>query len=394
MSTHSTRIPSYRCHKPSGLAVVTLGGTDHYLGRHGSLESKAEYERLIAEHLANRQPRAINPSGFPEISVAEMILAVWKQAENHYCHSDGTPTRELDNLRHALRPLRNLYGHTRAIDFGPLALRGIREKLMQTGLCRTTINARINRIRRVFRWATSLELIPVTVAQALATMPGLQRGRCAAPESPGVKPVPWADVEATLPHLSPTVAAMVQVMRFSNCRAAEVVRMRSCDLRMDGEVWMFRPQSHKNAWRGHDRLIYLGPQVQSILRPFLKPDLQSFLFSPGDALENHHARRRAQRQSKRTPSELCRQRKNKVRWLPRPRYDVNTFQQAVRRACRRAGVPGWSVLQVRHTRATEVRERYGLEGAAAALGHRRVETTQIYAERNERLSRSIAQEIG
>ena len=81
-------------------------------------------------------------------------------------------------------------------------------------------------------------------------------------------------------------------------------------------------------------------------------------------------------------------------WEPRARYDVNTFQQAVRRACRRAGLPPWSVLQVRHSRATEVRQRYGVEGAAAALGHRRVETTQIYAEKNERLSRDIAREIG
>jgi hypothetical protein len=30
---NSTRIPSYREHKPSGQAVVTLNGRDHYLGR-------------------------------------------------------------------------------------------------------------------------------------------------------------------------------------------------------------------------------------------------------------------------------------------------------------------------------------------------------------------------
>jgi integrase len=87
-------------------------------------------------------------------------------------------------------------------------------------------------------------------------------------------------------------------------------------------------------------------------------------------------------------------RKRFPRWMPRARYDANTLQQAVRRACRRAGVPTWSILQVRHSRATEVRERYGVEGAAAAMGHRRVETTQIYAEKNERLSRDIAREIG
>jgi integrase len=70
------------------------------------------------------------------------------------------------------------------------------------------------------------------------------------------------------------------------------------------------------------------------------------------------------------------------------------MQQAVRRACRRAGVPGWTALQVRHTRATEVRERYGVEGAQASLGHARVETSQIYAEKNRQLAERIAREIG
>jgi hypothetical protein len=49
---------------------------------------------------------------------------------------------------------------------------------------------------------------------------------------------------------------------------------------------------------------------------------------------------------------------------------------------------------VRHTRATEVRERYGVEGAQASLGNARVETAQIYAERSRELARRIAREIG
>ena len=29
-------LPSYRLHKPTGQAVVTLNGKDNYLGRHGT----------------------------------------------------------------------------------------------------------------------------------------------------------------------------------------------------------------------------------------------------------------------------------------------------------------------------------------------------------------------
>lgn len=41
--------PKYRNHKRSGQAIVTLSGTDHYLGPHDSPESKVEYDRLIAK---------------------------------------------------------------------------------------------------------------------------------------------------------------------------------------------------------------------------------------------------------------------------------------------------------------------------------------------------------
>ena len=49
----SLRTPSYRLHKPTGQAVVTLSGQDHYLGKFGSTGSRAEYDRLVAEWLAN-----------------------------------------------------------------------------------------------------------------------------------------------------------------------------------------------------------------------------------------------------------------------------------------------------------------------------------------------------
>src|SRR5262249_7687012 len=51
-----------------------------------------------------------------------------------------TPTRELDNYRDALRPLRKLFGRTQASEFGPLRLRAVREEMLRADLCRKTIN--------------------------------------------------------------------------------------------------------------------------------------------------------------------------------------------------------------------------------------------------------------
>jgi len=48
------RIPSYRLHESWGRAVVTLSGRrDFYLGPHGTPASRDEYDRVIAEWLAN-----------------------------------------------------------------------------------------------------------------------------------------------------------------------------------------------------------------------------------------------------------------------------------------------------------------------------------------------------
>jgi len=53
------KLPKYRCHKPSGQAVVTLSGKDFYLGPHDSAVSRVEYDRLVAEWLVNG--RALPP---------------------------------------------------------------------------------------------------------------------------------------------------------------------------------------------------------------------------------------------------------------------------------------------------------------------------------------------
>ena len=46
-------IPGYKRHKASGRAVVRINGTGIYLGFYGTKESKAEYDRIIKEWLAN-----------------------------------------------------------------------------------------------------------------------------------------------------------------------------------------------------------------------------------------------------------------------------------------------------------------------------------------------------
>jgi integrase len=420
-------VPSYRLHKQSGQAVVTLsdglgGRRDVLLGRYGTPESRAEYARVIAEWEAGgrRLPaRGAEGSAAADLTVNELLLHYWRWAGQHYRDAGGNQSRELENVRLAVRPLKALYGHIPARDFGPLALRAVRqalveqpvtarvkvtepetgkarweEKVLRHGLARRVVNARVNRIRRVFKWAVGMELLPPSVLQGLQAVPGLQRGRGEAREAEEVAPADPAHVEATLPHLPPPVRAMAEVQLLTGMRAGEVMTMRAIDLSTTGPVWVYRPASHKNRLRGKDRVIFLGPKAQEVIRPFLKTDLHAYLFSPRAWMEEQRARRAAARKTKRPPSQLARKRKARPKRAPGERYTRRSYRYAVVRACHKAGVPEWSPLQLRHTAGTLIRQRYGVEAARVVLGHSKVETSQIYAERDLGAAQRIMAEMG
>src|SRR5262249_60160568 len=138
---------------------VTLSGRDFCLGRYGTVESRSEYDRLVAEWLAaGRQIKGTaGAMAHAELTVNELILGYVRHVDSYY-QKDGQPTSEPRNIKLALRPLRHLYGHTSARTFGPLALKVVRQAMVDSGLCRTEVNKRVRRIVRAFRWAAENEL--------------------------------------------------------------------------------------------------------------------------------------------------------------------------------------------------------------------------------------------
>ena len=106
----SRPVPKYRKHKLTGQAVVTLNGGDHYLGPHNSKTSIAEYDRLIAEWLANgrRLPHDDENASF---TINELIVVYWNFAVGYYV-KNGEPTEKNCGIKAAFRFVRELYGRT------------------------------------------------------------------------------------------------------------------------------------------------------------------------------------------------------------------------------------------------------------------------------------------
>jgi integrase len=389
------RTPSYRLHKPTGQAVVTLCGRDHYLGKHGTPASRAEYDRLIAEWLCNGRPfiPAAATTHPAQLTVSEVMLAYLRHAEGYYV-KNGRPTSEVRNIKLALRPLRARYGHTPAIAFGPLALKAVRQAMVESGLCRNEVNKRTRHVVRMFRWAVENELIPAAVHHGLKAVAGLRKGRTEAREREPVRPVPEEHVEAVRPFVSRQVWAMIELQRLTGMRPGEVVIMRTADLNMTGPVWSYRPASHKTEHHGCERVIYLRPRAQEVLRCWLRTDRAAYLFSAREAVDESLATRRKERISPMTPSQATRRCKGRRSRFLGDHYTTDSYTRAIARACRRAGVPPSHGHRLRHNAATRLRKEFGLEVARVILGHSSAAVTEVYAEADHEKARAVMERAG
>jgi integrase len=401
-------IPKYRKHRASGQAVVTLHGKDHYLGPHNTKASKLKYDLVIGEWLAGGRNPLITDSA--NLSVVELCARYFKFAVKYY-QKDGKCTGEVPAIKAMIKAIKPVYGEHECIEFGPLALKATRLKMIAGGWARSYANSQIARVKRMFKWGVSEQLIPIECYQTLATVAGLRRGKSDARESDPVLPVEDEHVEATLPFMSPVVADMVRLQRLTGMRPAEVCILRPCDLERSGQVWEYRPESHKTEHHGKQRLVFIGPQGQEILLRYLARDSQAYCFRPCDS----ESKRRASVHSERKTPLSCgnrpgTKRKRRPKKSPGERYDSRSYWRAIKYACDKAfPIPEslseveakewkskyrWAPNQLRHTAATEIRRKFGLEAAQVILGHSRADVTQVYAERDIAKGLEVAAKIG
>ena len=418
--------PAYSRHKGSGQAVITLDGKDIYLGSYNSVASRNEYDRVIAEWLANGRRLQKKTTDY---SVAEVAAQFWTYAQVYYAEIEGKPNKEREAYKTALAPLVRLYGRKIATDFGPLALETVRNAMIDQGWCRTHVNRQIARLKMVFKWAVSREMIGGSVHHALSAVSGLRKGHSKARESAPVKPVSDAMVNVTLDHVSPTIQAMINFQLLTGCRPGEMCQMRTGDIDRSGEVWVYTPGSHKTEHHGHARTIHIGARAQAALMPFLKMDPAAYCFSPAEAED---ARRDAQHAARKTPAHqgnnIGTNRRRRPKRPAGDKYEIASYRRAIARGCdtafpppdhlaKRKGESGlqwqrrltpeqrtelakwrkqhsWHPHQLRHAAATAIRKQFGIESAQHVLGHASPNMTLVYAEKNSEVARHVAAVIG
>jgi len=283
------------------------------------------------------------------MNVNTLVQHYMEWADRYFRDAQGKPTSRVAVVRTVLEVLVEHCGHLDADSFRPNDLRALRDKWIERGLARTTVNNYTAVVRSVWKWGAGREMVAPETVAALSYVEDIPKGRGLAVEPEPVEPVPDADIEAALAYLPREARDMVELQLLTGARPGELLTLRAEDLDRSKEVWVAELGQHKTAYAGRTRRLYFGPKAQTVLRPYLL--------------------------------------------LPKPftRYsDVAAYRRAVARACRRAGVTPWSPNQLRHTAATRIRKEWGLEAAQIMLGHAKADVTQVYAERDEEKALAVA----
>lgn len=415
-------LPKHCLHRPTGIGRIRWRGKTHYTGkwtrRRGVWKptkgAEAAYNAICAQLLAHGgilpEPTEAAEAEDAGILVLELVDAYLSYVENvRHAGREGT----LGRIRSTMAVLLEVAGEVPVRDFGRRELIGCRDAMVagkakrrrkrddpdaepqwdRKPWSRSTVNAAISQIKRMFAWGAERELVPDATVAALERLRNLQRGETSAREDRTIEAVPEAEVEAILPFLTSPVRAMVRLQALTGMRPGEVCGMRAVDLDTSGPVWLYRPQRHKTAHHGKSRTIPLGPRCQEVLAPFLRGrPVSAFLFSPAEA----EAERRANRPAPKAPPSKSRtmKRKRSPKRAPRDRYDTGSYRGSIEWGCKAAGIDPIAPNRIRHLAATKVRSEFGADAAQALLGHSSLSMTERYAKVDASRLVEVAAKVG
>lgn len=398
--------PRYCLHKGTGQAYMRIEGRMVYLGEYNSPKSLERYNRLKAEWLLNRFSPKLKQKATTGPCMADLCNAYLDFAEKYYSQSS-----EAKQMKLACKPVSELYATMLCSEFGIREYKTCRQWWVNRGCSRQYTNHQTKRLLRILRWGVENEMVPSRVVEALRCVAPLKAGRCEAPETKRILPVEQARVDATLPHCSQVVGDMIRFQQLVGCRPGEVCQITPSMVDRSGDVWLIALAKHKTAYRGKDRILYVGPKAQAILSKYLLRAADSNCFSPIESerqrLQERHAARKTPLSCGNRPGTNRTRRPKKS---PGEAFTTGTYGRSIKNACRRAfpapkelskegsqtwhSEHSWHPNQLRHSRATELRRQFGIEGAQVILGHSDVGVTQVYAERDAAKAIDIARRIG
>ncbi len=242
----------------------------------------------------------------------------------------------------------------------------------------STIRDYVGIVKGIFRWGSKHRLVPPGTSANLDQLDTMESGEAKARKIVG--PADDERIAAILPYLSTPVAGIVRFIRHTGARPSEVMKLRPVDLQGFGTSSCFIDlgTDHKTGKHGIRRFIYVTPEAQDAVRPFMaNRAVTDHLFKPIESLLEHR-KRWATKGKPRRPDQTSPPKKTKR--IVREHYDACSLRTAIVRAAEKAGVDPFNPYELRHAFLTEARQLHGLDFAQACAGHRHASTTERYAK--------------
>ena len=357
---------------------------------------------------------AVDPGARAQVSTGLYLFDLWQAWES----SPECPTRasrndfeRVERLLFGSETSHGPHATTRVKDFTARDLRawqshlcGLKDDRGELRLGRDTIRRCIKLVRQCFAWGVVEGKVDQLHAAALLLVESPAKGKVK--EGKKRQSLDRAVADKTVPFLSPPLRDAIELLWLTTARPSEVLGLRAEDIRRtetillrggakldlgQEKVWAAVLEEHKTAGKGFERVLFFGPKSQAILSSYL--DCAGYLFKPREgrafqlAVQAEKQTTTGKGSRKPVKGEVGKRR-------PGEFYTSGALQKAVRLAAMKAGIPHWTVYQIRHTASAAIMDSHSKEAASVYMGHRPSGITGSYVGNDLRLAAKVARECG
>lgn len=315
---------------------------------------------------------------------------------------------------------------------------------------RDWINRHINAVKKLFEWSAARDFVDKSVVASLNTIENLRAKQ--SPNLRGAEQREAADVndvEKAIAFANPTIATMLILQAETGMRPKELREMTWDDItKSDADLYVYRPKLHKNLAREKakrqksSRVIFFNQRATDALWDYhvKRPaPLSEYIFTPRECKAYNRLRRHTDKYTDEiievlqrltlTPDRRASYRgeaenddvftyamaadllgvhpKTIQAWKTKrvdefdltrayhlqeedvEMFDRQLYQRQVAKVCQEHSITVFTPYQVRHTFAEEIDAQFGRQEVAALLGHKRLDTSAIYAKQNHDLAERV-----
>jgi len=338
----------------------------------------------------------INPTTVSNVGqLLEKYETYYRQNAPEVRHGLEHPDlRLIKRVRHFLKP----YSEWSVDSLGPDELNEVKNQLLkhkytkgkkEKHYTRRGINDTLKWIKKILKWGVGRKIVKnETLIGIENELKMLRIGERGAKDNIKRERITEEEFNRVLGVVTSVIGDMLRLVWHTGMRPYEICEMRPYDiLRDDSECWLYVPGrnhtpigKHKTMRYGKVKVIPLAGECIDILSKRIDDfDSMEYIFTPQESISEFL---KSKHKSRKTPISCGNKpgsnRKENPKKKPKDQYTNNSFAQACKRGCKRAGVEEFVPYDLRRTVATKTRASLGKEAAQTLLGHAEQSTTDIY----------------